>query len=169
MVSLAGVRDRGAEVLDQNALRPWFPCCCALTCSVLPKHKLADSIYRLIGSVGVTVPGLAYILSTGPVKADTHGASAREAKGESPGSHDDPGQNSPEEGEPKSDGDNDTEVNKAPQGGEPGKKNPQPGQDVPPPPSDNSSMSENYEEKKQQHEDDKDTVSCPPPGAIETQ
>lgn len=113
---------------------------------------------RLISSVGVSVVGAAYLLANGgSVKAETHGASAREAHGESPSSHDDPGQKSLE-------GDaGDASINQAPQGGDDEKTEKDqsaapPGQDVPPPPADNSSGSENTEDKKEKHEEYKDTV-----------
>ncbi|KAH8203496.1 hypothetical protein TruAng_002367 [Truncatella angustata] len=108
----------------------------------------------LIASVGVTIPGVAYLLSSGPVKAETHGASARESKGESPSTNDDPGQTSLQ----TSGGDNSGATpNKAPMKGD-NKETAQPGQDVPPPSSDNTSMSENFDEKKEKHEDYKETV-----------
>ncbi|KAH6658740.1 hypothetical protein BKA67DRAFT_220811 [Truncatella angustata] len=109
---------------------------------------------RLIASVGITIPGVAYLLSSGPVKAETHGASARESKGESPSTNDDPGQTSLQ----TSGGDNSGATpNKAPMKGD-NKETAQPGQDVPPPSSDNTSMSENFDEKKEKHEDYKETV-----------
>lgn len=101
--------------------------------------------------------GAGYLLTQGGAKAETHGASAREAHGESPATNDDPGQKSLEDdaGEAK--------VNEAPMGGDDEKTEKDHsaapfGQDVPPPPADNSSGSENTEEKKKNHEAYKDTV-----------
>ncbi|KAI0123158.1 hypothetical protein BJ170DRAFT_599130 [Xylariales sp. AK1849] len=109
----------------------------------------------LIGSVAITVPAAAFLISNGPKKAETHGASAREEHGEQPG-EDDPGQESPEGEESKDEGASKDEL---PNGdNKSAHKSGQTGQDVPPPPADNSSGSENTEEKKEKHEEYKETV-----------
>lgn len=88
---------------------------------------------RLISSVAVSVVGVAYLLSGGSAKAETHDPHAHESKSDV--------------------GSDENETGGSDKGGAP-----PPGQDVPPPPSDNSSMSENFDEKKENQEEYKDTV-----------
>ncbi|KAK9783665.1 hypothetical protein AB5N19_04163 [Seiridium cardinale] len=115
------------------------------------QHSAAKSsdLPWLIGSVGVTLPGLAYLLSNGPQKADT-GGSIDHHKSHTKGSSDDDSEQTPS----KSKSDEGSE------GGEPesSHKSAQAGQDVPPPPSDNSSLAENTEDKKKAHEEYKETM-----------
>ncbi|KAI1848563.1 hypothetical protein JX265_011583 [Neoarthrinium moseri] len=88
----------------------------------------------LLGSVGITVPGLAYLLSSRPKKADTHGGVSHHGE-------DAPPKEETEGGDTKA-----------------ATKSSQTGQDVPPPPADSSSGSENAEGKRQKHDEDKQTM-----------
>ncbi|KAI2629166.1 hypothetical protein GGS26DRAFT_115971 [Hypomontagnella submonticulosa] len=108
----------------------------------------------LIGSVAITVSGLAWLLSSGPKKADAHHHDApvpdeekapaveSGADSSSDNSDDNPPTNQlPKDGNPKA----------AHESGETGRK-------VPPPSADNTDMATNYEDKKEGQEQYKEMI-----------
>ncbi|OTB01773.1 hypothetical protein M426DRAFT_323255 [Hypoxylon sp. CI-4A] len=116
----------------------------------------------LIGSVGITIPAVAWLLSSGPSKADAHSEH-----------HDVPvpdeekspvvESSSPSSSSPDSSSDNDDNnppTNQLPQSGNPNAthESGQTGRKVPPPSADNTDLATNYEDKKAAHEDYKDMI-----------
>jgi hypothetical protein len=128
--------------------------------------------HRLIASVGATVTGGAYLLSTGPKKADTHGGHEHEAKHDEHSEEDDSKEDTSEDSsdqESEKDSENDSEKKdekkddkKGDKKGEPesSHKSAQAGKDVPPPPTDKGSGSEKTDDKKKARDEYQDTV-CP--------
>lgn len=104
---------------------------------------------RLLASVGITVPGVAYLLS-GEKKAGHH-----DDHGDSQGAHE---AHAAEHGDEKEDGAPPT--NQEPKSGNPkaAHGSPQTGKQTPPTTSDNRSLSEAWDEKKEGHEQYKKTV-----------
>lgn len=121
--------------------------------------QLTSRTNRLIGSVGVTVPGVAWLLSPGPKKADAHGHHAAPV----PDEEKSPAVESPspsDEKEESSSDDNPPPTNQAPESGNPqaSQSSSQTGQQVPPPSADNTDMATNYEDKKQGQEEYKEMI-----------
>ncbi|KAI8630314.1 hypothetical protein F5Y19DRAFT_59858 [Xylariaceae sp. FL1651] len=117
----------------------------------------------LIGSVTVTVPALAYLISNGPKRSASHGPKAGEKHGASEGTRA-KGEDTP----PKDHPDNNDQANG--EGGDDsrgGGKDPQApgkasmsGQNVPPPSADNRDLAEKWDEAKEGHEQYKETIEA---------
>ncbi|KAI1391562.1 uncharacterized protein F4822DRAFT_189661 [Hypoxylon trugodes] len=131
----------------------------------------------LIGSVGITVPAVAWLLASGPSKKpahdDHHGApvpdeekapaveSGADDSSSDSSSDSDSGTDTPSSSDNESDSESpNPPTNQLPTSGNPKAthSSSQTGRETPPPSSDNTDMATNYEEKKQAQEEYKDMI-----------
>ncbi|KAI0977161.1 hypothetical protein F4678DRAFT_4642 [Xylaria arbuscula] len=144
---------RRASVLQPQIKRQAVPPASVLKRGYVSAHSVAENtsdLPWLIGAVGVTGVGLAFILSGNKASPAHHeGGHSKEEQAHPP-------KPSSSDSEPQSPDDKPEGDNSAPKGAadpsSPGKSS-QGGQNVPPPAADSSDLAENWDEKKEGHEE----------------
>ncbi|CAJ2507157.1 Uu.00g083430.m01.CDS01 [Anthostomella pinea] len=125
-------------------------------------HKAASKssdLPWLIGSVGITGLGAAFLLASGPQQKEKHADAKHDAAVEHAASHPDPAAEENDDS-PESKGEESKDEVDKPGQGDPkaAHKSGQTGRQVPPPSADNSDLATNWDEKKEGQEQYKEMV-----------